>query len=117
MYDICICCLFIVHAPLFLSDADILITCDWVMVISGPYVSFSFSFYLFHFGVRRPGLWESRTIVYICVCLVTVSSHITVVVIGYLWMEFRLVRIILIYIRIDWWLGLAGSRHWSTYMY
>ena len=33
----------LVHVPLFLSDADILITRDWVMVISGPYISVSVS--------------------------------------------------------------------------
>ena len=38
MYDICIFCLLLVHAPLFLRDADILITCVWVMVISGLYM-------------------------------------------------------------------------------
>ena len=46
-FDICMTCVyvisFLVHAPLFLSDADILITCDWVMVISGPYIFVSVS--------------------------------------------------------------------------
>ena len=76
MYDICICSLLFVHAPLFLSDADILITCDWVMVISGPYICFCFSFCLFYFGVRRPGLWVSRTIYISCACISTVSIDV-----------------------------------------
>ena len=37
----------LVHVPLFLSDADILITCDWVMVISGPYISVSVSVFVY----------------------------------------------------------------------
>ena len=37
----------LVHAPLFLSDADILITCVWVMVISGPYISVSVSVFVY----------------------------------------------------------------------
>ena len=103
---------------IILGDADIPITCVWVMVISGPYISFCFSFYLLHFGVRRPGLWEPRTIcLYICVCLFTVSIHIIGDNDGYFLIGVWWLWIILIFIRTDWWLGLAGSRHWSTYMY
>ena len=43
MSDLCIYCLLFAHAPLFLRDADILITCDWVMVISGLYISVTVS--------------------------------------------------------------------------
>ena len=42
---------------------------------------------------------------------------IDVVIVIRLWTEFWLVWSILIFICTDWRLGLAGSRHWSTYMY
>ena len=118
MYVVCIWRCSLVHVSLFWGDADILITCDWVMVISGPYISVSISVSVyFNLGYDVPACGSRVPFVYICVCLITVSIHIIVVVVGYLWLEFRLVIFILLYIRIDWWLGLAGSRHWSTYMY
>ena len=114
MYDICICCLLLVHAPLFLRDADILITCDWVMVISGLYICFWFSFCLKYFGVRRPDLWESRTVCIFCACLSTVSIYD---VDGYFLTWSWLVWIILLFIRIvggwDW----PGVGIWRIYTY
>ena len=79
MYDLCIChflsctCTTIFEWRgytnyLWLGNGD----------IRSIYICFCFSFCLFHFGVRRPGLWESRTIVYIGVCPITVSIHIIV---------------------------------------
>ena len=44
--------------------------------IRSIYFRFYFSFCLFHFGVRRPGLWVSRTITICCVSIFTVSIYV-----------------------------------------
>ena len=60
---------------------------------------FLFQFlFIYVFGVRRPGLWESRTICVYCACLFTVSVY--VVIDGYLLIGVWLVRFILLPIRI-----------------
>ena len=59
---------------------------------------------MFYFGVRRPGLWESRTVYIFCTCLFTVSAYD--VVDGYFLIGVVVGAAILIFIRI------IGGRDW-----
>ena len=89
MYVVCICCCSLVHALLFLCDADILITCDWVMVISGPYISVSISVSVyFNLGYDVPACGSRVPFIY--VVLVSLS-FLSMVWLDILWTEFRLV--------------------------
>ena len=117
MYDICICWHFFVHAPLLLRDADILITCDWVMVISGPYIcSVSVPVYYILGTTSRP-----VGVAYHCLCLCT--SHYCFLVILLLllldisrwsfgWCDLYWY----LYVLIGGW-DWPGVGFWSTYMY
>ena len=86
MYVTYICCLLFVHAPLFLSDADILITCAWVMVISGPYICFLFQcLFVIILGYDVPTCGSRVPFVYIlCMSLLFLSMMWMVVH----WLEF-----------------------------
>ena len=85
-----------------------------VMVVSGPYMLLVQFLFVYIFGVRRPDLWESRT-----VCRYTVHVFYC----SYLWcwrifLDWSwLVWLILLYIRIvggwDW----PGVGIWRIYMY
>ena len=76
MYDLCIYCLPFVHALLFLSDADILITCVWVMVISGPYISVSVSVFVYYImGYDVPACGCRVPFIYVCLYLYCFCSY------------------------------------------
>ena len=81
-FDLCMTCVYVisllVHAPLFLGDADMLITRCLVMAISGPYLLFFQYKFIIYFGVWRPDLWESRTVIY--------SVHVSLLFLFMLWL-------------------------------
>ena len=63
-----VCCIYVLSLSctriIIFGGVDTLISCCWVMVVSSRCILFIQSHYCFDviFWVRRPGLWESRTI-------------------------------------------------------
>ena len=113
MYDICIFCLLLAHASLFLRDADILITCDWVMVISGLYMHLVQSLSVIFWGTTSRPVGVAYHLYILCMFLYCF----------YLWCcwlypgrSFGWCGLYC-YLYVYWRLGLAGSRHWRIYMY
>ena len=71
-------------------------------------------FLLLYFGVRRPGLWVSRTVYIHCACLFSVSVYD--VVDGYILVGVVVGETYTAIYTYHWRLGLAGSRH-LAYLY
>ena len=92
---------------------DTLIISCWVMVISSLRISFIRFIYVI-LWVRRPDLWESRTVCIYCARFLIVQTYD---VDGYFLYEVVVDADYTDIYTYFWRKGLAGSRHWCTYTY
>ena len=113
-----LCMLYIYVVPLlythhYFGGVDTLLTC--MLGNSGIQpMCIVHSLLLCYIWVRRPNLWESRTLCIYCACFFVVHIYD---VVGYFLYGVEDGADYTDTYTYYWWTGLAGSQHWRTYTY